>query len=134
MFKENFDGIKTVNYKKHIIFSVLVTIAAVSSLSMLEQTNAELVPTLVQFYDSPAERSTLINSAESANLELYFDDHVDARGGTTDGTEGRLSFGPIRDTSPSLDELRLEQLKQNIRDRSISNAEIIEYLELRDGL
>lgn len=134
MFKKK---INDNNNMRKMLFSLSI-ILGVTILSLVMfvpvESDAAPTPTQIEYYDSLSERLLLISNAESSRLELYHDDHLTRGGAPTDGTRGKLSFGPVRETSDSPDDMELESLKEKIRNKTITPLEIIVYLELRDGI
>ena len=86
----------------------------------------------VRFYNSMAQRESLIRAAEGRGDQLYHDDHIAPDGSATDGQSGRLTFGSPLIEVPDPQEQRIRELQDLLRSRTATQSDLSEYLQLRD--
>jgi len=85
----------------------------------------------ILFYSDLSERKTLIDSIESQGKSILHDDFLDGTGKTTDGQSGKLTFDVIPDRIPTAKETRDKELIAKLKDDTITDSEVKEFLKLR---
>ena len=85
------------------------------------------------YYSDMVQKQKIIRREEGKGRTVIHDDFVDRDNNPTDGKSGRLVFDIfVKTTDP--DRTRLRQLKLQISAESMTVAEMIEYLKIKDGL
>ncbi len=89
---------------------------------------------VIFFYDSIEQKKTIIELQESLGLTLLHDDFVDGRGNPTNGNSGKLTFDTYIPDSKTSRETLFDVTKEQIRTKSATADQIMDYLILRDNL
>ena len=82
------------------------------------------------YYNSLDDRKQKLKNLDVGE-SLIHDDFLDENGEATDGTKGKLTLDVVIST-PDPNFMRMKELRQKLKDDSITFNELKEYLRLKD--
>ncbi len=86
----------------------------------------------ISFYNNPAQRDSLKNTAHNIGETTIHEDHIDSNGNPTDGNSGRLTFDVSPQGAPTTpDQITVRALVDKINsNQSLNNTEERDFRRL----
>ncbi len=83
----------------------------------------------VKYYSSLEEKKQLKKNAHARGESTIHDDFIDKNNNSTDGKSGRLTFEVKPDHIPTVDEIKIKELKEKAKSKTLTKEEQLEIIE-----